>query len=147
MNKILPALLITSLLATSGTALAQTKDYHHGHKYGGHMGLHRIEKVVELSEEQKTALKDLRHDVKADRPERTHRRLSGLDPTAPDYQQQVEAIADAAAEQARKRVLQQGEMHQRVNAILTDEQKEKLRANKQEMMEKHGRRNKMIRDQ
>lgn len=147
MNRILPALLITSLLTVSGTALAQSKDSHHGHRYGGHMGLHRIEKMVELTEEQKTALMDLRQEIKADRPERINTRLSGLDPTAPDYEQRVNEIAEAAAEQARNRVLQQGEIHQRVQAILTDEQKAQLQTKKQRMMEKHGRRGKVFQDQ
>lgn len=144
MNRLIPALAISTLLAASGGAVAQSKDYHQGFKHSGHMGLHRIEKVVELTDEQKTALNELRQTMQAERPDRLHIRLYDLDPTAADYQEQVNERADAAAEQARQRVLRHGEMHKRVQAILTDEQKVELKAHHQEMLDRPGRRNKMI---
>ena len=144
MNRMIPTLIVTTLLTVSSAAtLAQSRDYHHGFKHGGAMGLHRVEKMVELTDEQKTALQELRQEFQADRPERLHTRLSGLDPSAEDYQQQVNELAEAAADQARKRVLQQGEMHQRLQAILTDEQKAELKARHQQMMENPMRKNRM----
>lgn len=144
MNRMISSLVIATLLSASTAAVAQSKDYHPGAKYGGNMGLHRIEKMVELTDEQKAALTDLRQEMKADRPERQQTRLFDLDSTAPDYQQQVNERAEAAAEQARNRVLQQGEMHQRVQAILTEEQKAELQARHQKMLNRPERKNKMI---
>lgn len=144
MKRMIPALIISSLLAASGGAMAQSKGYHQGFKHGGHMGLHRLEKVVELTEEQKTALADLREEMQIDRPDRMNTRLYDLDTTAADYQEQVNKRAEAAAEHARQRVLRHGEVHQRVQAILTEDQKGQLRAHHQRMQDRPGRRNKMI---
>ncbi len=141
MKQILKTALMVSILATSASALAGSKEGHGDHhKHRGGMGLGKLERMVDLTETQKTQLAEIEKQMKADRHAhgRKHRTggLMSLDPAAPDYQQQVNEHAEAAADMARQRVLKSAEIHQQVQAILTDEQKTQLQQKRAEMKAK-----------
>lgn len=138
MKKLLATTLITTFLAASAVAVAgpgkggcggfdgQKGGFHSGGR--GDMVTH-LDRVVGLTDAQKAELTALQEDMRADRANRDKpaREMMNLDSTAADYQAQVNALADAAAERARERVLRHGEKHAKVQAILTEEQRAKLK--------------------
>ncbi len=141
MKQILKTALMVSVLATSASALAGPKgDHCDHHKHHGGMGLGKLERMIDLSEAQKTQLAEIEKQMKTERHPggRKHRGagLMALDPAAADYQQQVNERAERAAEMARQRVLKRAEIHQQVQAILTDEQKTQLKTKRAEMQAK-----------
>ncbi len=141
--------LIQSLLMSAtllGAAAAYAGDGHDGHRrHGGHAGhggsyLHHLEKKLDLTEEQKAAIAEIhkahpRDENKEDR--RNFRRdLADLDPAAADYQQQVTAIAKEQAANLEQTIIERGAVHAKVYAILTPEQRVKLKELKAKRQER-----------
>jgi len=139
MKKLLATTLITTLIAASSIAVAGPGrggcggGGYNGPGAGHHGGrgdmIAHLDRVVSLTDEQKAALQDIQDDMRAERGSRDWqgKAMMKLDSTAADYQDQVNALAEAAAERARERTLRHGEKHAQVQAILTAEQRAKLR--------------------
>ncbi len=107
----------------------EAKSKHHGDE----RGVLRLASELNLSEDQmaqlKVAFEEARQglDRQADKDS-----VRDLDPTSKDYEQKVEALADKAASLAREKVLRKADLHKKVDAILTDEQQQKLKTLKAE---------------
>lgn len=128
MKKFLIPVVGAALLATSFNVFAYGGGKHAEH---GVHHLKMLEKKLDLSEAQKAELAALREAMKAERSEhkgdRRHSGLWALDPSAPDYEEQVAELAKQKADQAEQRVLRQAQMQAKIHAILTPEQREELK--------------------
>lgn len=136
-------LLSTALLATliTSAAVATAAGPQHGGGCGGEPGgrgdmITKLDRLVDLSDDQKASIKELREQM-APRDGKRGMTMNKLDASAADYQQQVNVLADEAAERARERVLNHAQMHAKVQAILTDEQKAELKAFHEDRSEFH----------
>lgn len=143
MKRLIPTL--TFAVALSSAAMVMAGPGGHGHGCDGEgmgpgmRGAHMLEKILDLTDEQKTQLEAIYTQAKDDAPGRGgmgRGAMFDLDPAADGYQQEVNDLAEAAADRARQRVLHHGEIHRQVMAILTDEQKEELKAHHLERKER-----------
>lgn len=129
MNKHIYSLIFTACLSASAIVTANPLDsgFHHD-KGPGHHGGKMFEVIPDLTDEQKLALETLHEQREPTGHVRGPRGdgVSSLDSTADDYQQQVEALADSAAQRARERVLKHADMHSQIQAILTEDQLQAL---------------------
>lgn len=110
----------------------KAKHFEHGGKHFSrdHKNpLKHMSKKLDLTEQQETQIKALfdeqRAERKANKPEKAAN-LAQLDPNAADYSTQVAALANQRAEQAKQGVLARAELQQKINAILTPEQQQKM---------------------
>lgn len=141
-------IIIASLLlvAFSGGALAgdhgkkcDHKEHHVQHHRGdGEM----LDRAVDLSDEQKVALENIRNKYREEmksvggKHKGGHWGLMKLDPSDADYEAKVQALAKENAKVAEQRTLLRAKKHAEVMAILTDEQKDKLKEHRKEMKSK-----------
>ncbi len=130
--------MMKTLLATVGgiTLLAGAAVSTYAVAGGGHNRMFNPDRMVEkaarhldLDDAQQAEVKTIverampivkaaREDMKMGRD-----KLVELDPTAADYDAQVEALADTAAEHARAMVTQLGTARQEINSVLNDDQR------------------------
>lgn len=130
MKKLITGILLSVCIA--GTAFAG------GHRSEGHKGqgffpLHKMVKVLDLSDAQKEQFKALKDEMKASRPEKGSdmsitAQLAQLDPSDSNYEQSLNALADQRAERARAQFLKMADMRIKIKQILTPEQLEKFTA-------------------
>ena len=148
MNKLNVA-LATVLISTVGFATAPAmaeggeggwKKGHKGHhgkmhhrgKRGKHM-MKRMARKLGLTDEQKAEMKTLREAHREEmKPLREQRKairtsLEALDPAAADYDAQITVIADQQANLARQMFILKNKMKQQMSAVLTDEQRAKMK--------------------
>lgn len=107
-----------------------------------HHHVKKLDKIVELTDTQKNQITELQ--TMATPPEWRHMKhrklmheIAQLDPSASDYQADLEAIANTVADHARQRVYIMAERSQEIRAILTEEQLAKLKAFHAKKHEKH----------
>ena len=143
MKKLISAMIVS--VSLSATALAGGPD---GERFGGPRGegmppMHKLAKMLDLSESQKDQFKQLRQAGKAER--REHKRedsafyqLSQLDTQDADYPNKVEQLAAQHAEQARQRFLAMADMREKFASILTAEQLEKFKQLAHKRESRHG---------
>ena len=102
--------------------------------------LDRLDRRLELSDQQRQQVSELMADHWADksgsRPERQALReaFSQLDPSAPDYTAQVEALAKQKADAMAQNMVKRAQHHAELFAILTPEQQQNYR----ELMQQRG---------
>lgn len=128
-------LLIVLLMSTSITNVYANSELDKGRcQYKqGNAQHHLLNRVDNLSDEQRAALKSLRPAGKSmKRPEKIRHMIRQLDASADDYELQVNAIAEKAAERAKARVLEHAAIQAKIQNILTKEQFEQLKASKRE---------------
>lgn len=146
MKKLITGVLLSACIATTAYAGGKNSDERRG---GDFLPLHKMERVLDLTEEQKVQFQALKEELKAEREakrtemgEEGKRRkvnaLAGLNPDDPDYQAKVEAIAGQKAEKAKARFLKRAEIRMKVAEILTDEQLEKFDNMKKKRGKKQG---------
>jgi periplasmic protein CpxP/Spy len=143
MKKLIQTLVLSTALA--GAAATYAGDGHgDGHGKGDHHGgrsyMHHLVTKLDLTEEQKKAIEEIhaaypRGDAKAHKRQFA-RDISELDPAAPDYQAQVAAIAKEQAAKLEQAIIERGEVHAKVYAVLTPEQRTKLQELKNKRREK-----------
>lgn len=138
------------LLALSGGVLAE----HHGKKcdHEGHGMHHRgggtamLDQAVGLTDEQKVAVENVHNKYKEEmksiggKRKGDHWGLMALDPNDANYETKVQELAKENAKIAEQKTLLRAKKHAEVMAILTDEQKQKLKEHRKEMkskMKKH----------
>lgn len=88
----------------------------------------QMEQALDLTDAQKAQMADLRAQYadNRQRPDFAGKGvIAGMDPADPDYQANLDAMAQQAAELASQRVYQRAEMHTKMREILTPEQMEK----------------------
>lgn len=142
MKKFISSVLLSACIASSALAGGHDGDKFRPHGPGDFMPLHKLAKVLDLSDEQKAELKALREEMRENRPERNPEnsvpyQFKQLDPSASDYQQNVEQLADISAENARERFLKMAEMRVKIEAILSPEQVAKLKILNERKDRKH----------
>ena len=59
-----------------------------------------------------------------------------LDPDSPDYQSQLQNLAEKRAEMVKARILMKGKTRQQIHSLLTDGQKQTLKEKKEKFKEK-----------
>lgn len=143
MKKIL--LMTMVLLGVSGMAFAggprdddcmMGKGYHHGKHE------RMLERKLDLSDEQKASIQQIRDEyrdqMKSQMGDRGYRHgaFMDLDPQDPNYQEQVQALARERAEAVEQKILLNAEKHAKIHAVLTEEQREELKALHEKRKEK-----------
>src|SRR5690606_13147755 len=129
-------LIASMLLGLSGLAVAGGP--HDGEGMGYHHGLHekrgeRMYEMLDLSAEQRQSVQQIheqyREQMRSQMKDRGPRQgtFMDLDPEDPNYEQQVQALAKSHAEAAEQRILLGAEKHAKIYAVLTEEQREKLK--------------------
>ncbi|WP_028876548.1 Spy/CpxP family protein refolding chaperone [Teredinibacter turnerae] len=134
------ALIGAGLISMAASAMAMGPGQGGCGKGGGGgfqgRGLEMMEYALDLTTEQKAQIQALRDEHAAARGERglgNPAALSQLDPSAADYQTQLDALAAQAADSARQRVYFHAEMQAKMREILTPEQLEKWQDMKSRM--------------
>lgn len=142
MKKLITGVLLSACIATTAYAGGKHSDDRKGHDF---LPIHKMVRVLDLTEEQQEALKalkvELKTERKANRPAKdghnsVRAQFAALDPTDVNYQQDVNALAELQAEKAKARFLKMADVRVKVSEILTDEQLDKLES----MKEKRGKR-------
>jgi periplasmic protein CpxP/Spy len=141
MKKLLSVILLSASIATTAMAGEHKGDAKDGHRGDGPLPLHKLAKVLDLSETQIEQFKLLKQESQGNHPkwERENSimdKLAQLDPNANDYTESLNELADLSAEKARERFLMMAEKRAKMREILNPEQLEKLES-LQEMREKH----------
>ncbi|CAA0107782.1 Uncharacterised protein [BD1-7 clade bacterium] len=131
MNKTLKTLTAVTLSAglLLGTGAAMAKPGHGGHgdnNYRAYFNQEVLQLTSEQRDEIKTIVKKAKTEGRAQREAHRQVSIAKLDPTAADYQTQVEAIADAKAAMVKQRILKQAQVRADIYQILTPEQREKM---------------------
>lgn len=127
MKKQLSILVLSVFLGASAMATAHPLS-DMGHKKVRQNKPSIFEQLPGLTEDQKTAIKELHAQRQALRKEPSRgNKVEDLDSTAGDYLEQVEALAAAAADHARARVIRRADKHAQLQAILTTEQLQVLK--------------------
>lgn len=150
MKKFICAMATSVCLMGAGAAYAGSADhgYHHkshhkshhkGGEHHGHKHMHMLQKKLDLTDEQKEQIKAI-HEVAGDGAK--HKRGKGrhsvmtLDPSAADYREQVEQLAQESADRLEQSIIRRGETHAQVHAVLTPEQREELKEMREKMQER-----------
>lgn len=138
-------LIVPVVCATLAIASAQTLAFG-GKKGGDHRGgkdmIMKLHYIVDLSDEQKVAIRDIKEQYRTgDRKEKKAARkgksgFAQLNPNDFDYDQKVAELADAAADKTKQRVIKAAKIRAAIHALLTPEQQAKLEKHKQERSEK-----------
>lgn len=149
------ALVIPSMIAaglfTIGTANAEAgwfgKDKHdRGEDHYERM--EHMSDMLDMTDEQEAKLKEIlksaKEDKKANKTSRREMRkqMMLLNPDDPDFMTKVEKHADTAATHMKEKILRSAKVRQDINAILTDEQKQKMQRLMEKRMKKMADRNK-----
>ena len=144
MKKLITGVLLSACIATTAYAGGKHSDERRGE---GFFPIHKMVKVLELTDEQKAQFKALKEELKAEREVKKSQmrgddsgriKLAGLNPDDADYQEKLNALAEQKAERAKARFLKMAEVREKISDILTDEQLEKV----DEMAQKQGKRGK-----
>lgn len=143
MKKIL--LMTMMLLGVSGMAFAGGPHGDDcmkgkGHHHGKHEKM--LERHLDLSEEQKASIQQIRDEYRAQMKNQKdghgprHGGFMELDPEDPNYQEQVQALARERADAVEQKILLNAEKHAKIYAVLTEEQREELKALHEKRKEK-----------
>lgn len=148
MKKLIKSLVIVVGFSFVATAAAgQHGGHYRGHEHNAEMRLMKLDRLVDLTDEQEAALKSLYENRTIERCKMGRQGLIQLlDTTADDYQQTIELRANKAADCVREKVIQRGALHAEVQAILTQAQRIKLNVFHQEKLEKRRARRERSRD-
>jgi len=134
MKKLITGVLLSACIATTAYAGGKHSDERRG---GSVFPLHKMEKVLALTDEQIAQFQTLKEELKAERRakksemreegmRKNRNLLAGLNPDDADYQDKVNAIAEEKAQQVKARFLKRAEIRAKAADILTDEQLEKF---------------------
>ncbi|MBX2869896.1 MAG: hypothetical protein KTR18_14550 [Acidiferrobacterales bacterium] len=142
------------IVTVLGTGLVFAGQRNHGgwgghHDHGGHRIMHMIDKLerkLDLSEQQVEQLEQIALDTKATR--KTARKehmsigmkLTALDPASNEYDADVSQLAQEVSEMARQRTLSLAMVYKQASAVLTEQQRQELREMIQKRMERMARR-------
>ena len=132
MKKLITGVLLSACIATTAYAGGMHSDERRGE---GFFPIHKMVKVLELTDEQKAQFKALKEELKAEREVKKSQmrgddsgriKLAGLNPDDADYQEKLNALAEQKAERAKARFLKMAEVREKISDILTEEQLEKF---------------------
>ncbi|MBJ2137866.1 Spy/CpxP family protein refolding chaperone [Paraglaciecola chathamensis] len=139
MKKLITGVLLSACIATTAFAGGKHSD---GHRGQGFLPIHKMVRVLDLSDEQKDQLKALKAEMRADRTEKGSQtslkaQLAALDASDANYEQDLNELANLSAERAKERVLKMADMRVKVQQILTPEQLEKFNAMAEKRAKRH----------
>lgn len=139
MKKLITGVLLSACIATSAFAGGKHSD---GYRGQGFLPIHKMVRVLDLSDAQKDQLKALKKEMKENRPEKGTQtsikaQLAALDASDANYEQELNQLADLSAERAKARVLKMADMRVKVQQILTAEQLEKFNAMAEKRAKRH----------
>ena len=131
-----------ALTLASSTALVSAGSHFKGH--GHERPLERMMSHIELSETQEQqveAILDGLHD-KGDRKKKVEKMkaMMMLDPDSVDYMDSVEKQAEQKAEGMKKHILEVATARKDIHQLLTDEQKQELKALMEKRLDRMGKR-------
>lgn len=137
MKKIILMIAALALVSAGSSAFAFGGKEQCKHKrMGGEEKMQRMQTMLDLSEQQVSQIREIRAARREQRqeefPKQERVQLNDLDPTSSEYQL---AIAERAREKAARveaRMIDKGQTHAEIFAVLTPEQQEKLKAYRQE---------------
>ncbi|VUD40946.1 hypothetical protein TDB9533_00386 [Thalassocella blandensis] len=139
MNRSIMAIAASVLILGSASAMA-CDGGKRDHRGGGFFNLEKLDRVLELTDAQKSQLEAIKEQGKQDRrasmEDRHQKNMMSLDPSAADYQTQVQALADENAERAREKTMKMAEYRSQVYAVLTPEQRDLLKQKMEKRREK-----------
>ena len=141
MSKTIVSLIALIFITSTSAVYAYGPDKHSGMHRHGKMGGFMMEKLLDLTEEQAEQIKQIRQEARAKGKQRFDRKeiffqLMDLDPSADNYQQQVDELAKAQADAVYQRVKEKAQMHAKIYTVLTPEQIEKARSLRAEMKDR-----------
>ena len=116
-----------------------------GGRHGGGM-MKRMVKKLDLTDAQQAQIKTLReaqkdqHKALREEQKALRTEMQALDTTSADYQSKVVALADKKANLDRKSFIQRSESKQQFEAVLTVEQRAKLKEMKESRKSRGGKR-------
>jgi len=128
-------LIVPVVCATLAIASAQTFAF--GGKQCGDRGgkdmLLKLDYLVDLTQEQKSAIHAIKEKYDFDRKERKEMRMdyATLDPSASNFDSKLSELAEAAADKAKQKVITAGKMRAEIHAVLTPEQQALIAERKQ----------------
>lgn len=146
MKKLITGVLLSACIATTAYAGGKHSDDHKGQ---GFFPIHKMVRVLDLTEEQQEALKALKVELKAERrADRSAKeghtsiraQFEALNPTDANYQQDVNELAELQAEKAKARFLRMADVRVKISEILTDEQLDKFESMKEKRSKRGERR-------
>lgn len=117
MKKVILTIATLSLIGFGASAFAGN-----GHGDKGNRSMSKLFKDSELAltEEQIASIKEIRKENKAERTDKEERvKISDLDKSAADYQEQVDALKAERAEQFAAAQEKQAIMQSKISALLT----------------------------
>ncbi|NVK40577.1 MAG: Spy/CpxP family protein refolding chaperone [Oceanospirillaceae bacterium] len=131
---------LTLSAATAGIAAAHEKGDGGWGRHNPEKRMQRMAEELGLSDEQRSQMQALMEQEHGQRTERgsgreTFRKLRNLDPSAADYQQQLDELVKQAQDQVGERIRARAAHRAAVAEILTDEQEQKLKDWKAERRE------------
>lgn len=139
MKKFICAVAASVCLISAGAAYAGS-GHHNGERHS-HKGMHLFEQKLELTDEQKAQIAEIHQSASEGRTDsrgsRGMKRLAALDPGAANYHEQAELLAQECAEKLEQAIHRRAEVHAQVYAVLTTEQREKLKEVKSQMQQRH----------
>lgn len=105
---------------------------------GGSDMLLKLDYLVDLSQEQKAAIDEIKSKYQGDRKVSREARMDfkTLDPSASNYEAKLSELADAAADKAKQKVINSGKMRAEIHALLTPEQQALVAERKSKRMDK-----------
>lgn len=149
MSKIKPGVLLSSLVAAglglgmaAGSVAVAKGGSHHGHFDRGAMLAEKLDlsddqraSVDAIFERNRPAMKALRQKSRANR-----KALRDLNPTDPQFSNQVQGLADEAGVLARDRVLNRAQIRAELATVLSAEQMAEMKALKEKRGPHRGKR-------
>jgi protein CpxP len=146
MKKLITGVLLSACIATTAYAGGKHSDERKGHDF---FPIHKMVRVLDLTEDQQEALKALKDELKAERRATREAKegstsiraqFAALNPNDANYEQEVNELAELQAEKAKARFLQMADVRVKISEILTDEQIEKFEAMKDKRSKRGGHR-------
>ncbi|GAC31029.1 Spy/CpxP family protein refolding chaperone [Paraglaciecola polaris] len=139
MRKLITGVLLSACIAGSAFAGGQHSG---GHKGQSFFPVHKMVKVLDLSDEQAAQIKALKAEMKANRPEKDNAtsiraQLAQLDSSDANYEQALNELADLRAQRAKEQFLNAADMRLKISQILTPEQLEKFNAMAEKRAKRH----------
>ena len=143
MKNLFYAVTASACLLAASSALAGDRDHFKEGMHQGKKGEHFLQQKLDLSDAQLEEIRAIReaHDVgKGTHKRSPHPGVMSLDPSASDYSQQVEQLAQRRSEEVKQAVIERGTVHAQIYAVLTPEQKEKMKVLQEKRLERQAKR-------
>ena len=139
------AILGSGLAFAGAKSCEHNKDNHRGHfsQHKMERMLSKMDKHLNLSDTQENLLQEILESNKAvfTNAKQSHQdfrsSIMNLDPTSENFDMEIEALADNAADQAKQRTLEMAAIVKEVSSVLTEEQRQQAKEMMSKRMQRH----------